>query len=359
MLPATFSDLIRKVLFSSLLLCVSCLSVQAHHSRANFDIDETIRLNGTVTNVRWRSPHVYWQLSVVNEQGETEDWAIEGHSIPGLMGNGWQQDSVKTGDHVLVVANPSRDPESRFILLDYFQHDDGRVFYSFRPPEGVESRGRDNDLGVAPSTDFSGTWTRLADGTPEENLRRALIGGFGAPTGLSLTVTGEAQVANYDANDDPYLNCEPLPLPRIITWPYSLRWTRANDHMLIEKELAQQVRRVYFDRETPPSDYVPDELGFSKGRMSGDGTLVIETGNFAPTRWGIVNGLDSSEQKSLLEEYRLSADGLIMSWRFTLTDPVYLTEPLVTEGRYRKIADHEFTNVPCDVQTSRQHLEFE
>jgi len=343
-----------------MLICAPFLSVEAHHSRAGFEIDETVRLTGTVTNVRWRSPHVFWGIDTVNADGESENWTIEGHSIPGLLGNGWEQDSVKVGDHVVVVVNPNRNPDRHFGLLDYFQHDDGRVFYSFRAPEGIEIMGRNDDQGVTPSTDFSGTWTRVSVGTPEENLRRALIGsGFSGPTGLQLTPVGEAQVARFNTNDDPFLNCEPLPLPRIITWPYAIRWTRNDDQLLIEKELAQQLRTVYFDQEKPPVNYVPDELGYSTGRLLDDGTLEIETSNFSQTGWGIVNGLDSSDQKNIVEEYRLSEDGLFLSYLYTLTDPVYLTESVVTEGRYRKIIDHEFTNVPCDVETSRQHLEFE
>jgi hypothetical protein len=42
-----------------------------------------------------------------------------------------------------------------------------------------------------------------------------------------------------------------------------------------------------------------------------------------------------------------------------VTDSVYLTEPIITEGRYRKTIDHEFTTELCDVETSRLHLEFE
>ena len=89
-----------------LLVSFPILNAEAHHSRANFDIDSTIRLTGTVAIVRWRSPHVFWGIEVANEQGEIESWTIEGHSISGLMGNGWQSDSVKVGDHVDVIVNP-------------------------------------------------------------------------------------------------------------------------------------------------------------------------------------------------------------------------------------------------------------
>ena len=343
-----------------LVLTLPFLRAEAHHSRANFDIDSTISMTGTVTNVRWRSPHVFWMVEVENADGQIENWTFEGHSISGLVGNGWEPDSVDVGDHVLVVANPNRNPDTLFGLLDYFQHDDGRVFYSFRPPEGVEAMGRDNLEPLQPSTDFTGTWTRQSDGTPEQALRAALIGSANAaPTGLPLTAAGEALIERFSPNNDPFLNCEPIGVPRIITWPYAIRWTREGDTLMMEKELAQQTRTVYFNQPNPPADYVPDELGYSTGRILEDGTLEIESTNFAPTGWGIVSGLDSSDQKHILEQYTLSDDGLMLFYTYTLTDPVYLTESLVASGRYRKIPDHEFTDQPCDIETSRQHLQFE
>jgi hypothetical protein len=349
-----------KFFLISLLASLPLASVEAHHSRAMFDIDNTIEIEGVVSLVRWRSPHVYWGVEVTNAQSETEEWMIEGHSISGLMGNGWQPDSVQTGDHVRVIINPSRDESRHFGLLDYFRHDDGRIFYSFRPPEGTQARERvENTAPITPSTDFSGTWIRTRQGTAEESLRSALVGNFDAPDPSSLTPIGQALVANFDLNDDPYLDCVPLGVPRIITWPYAHRWSREDNRLILEKEQSPQVRVVYFNQPEPPADYVPNELGYSTGRILDDGTLQITTQHFAPTKWGTIRGLDSSEQKTVVEEYTLADDGLSMRYVFTVSDPIYLTEPLMTSGAYRKTEDHAFTTEQCDIETSRQHLQFE
>jgi hypothetical protein len=359
MMKARGSSRLQMALIATLLFAPG-FTVQAHHSRAMFDIDNTIELDGVVSMVRWRSPHVFWAVEVSNESGETEEWMIEGHSISGLLGNGWQPDSVAVGDHVQLVVNPSRDTSRHFGLLDYFRHDDGRVFYSFRPPEGVDARQRVETLEpIMPSTDFSGTWTRMSTGSQAQALRSALVGNFDAPDPELLTTAGRTQVADFDLNDDPYLDCVPLPVPRIITWPYAHRWTRQGDRLIIEKEQSPQVRVVYLEREEPPADFISDELGFSRGTFLSDGSLRIETSHFAPTPWGTFRGLDSSEQKRVIEQYMLADDGLSMSFVFTVTDPVYLIEPLQTSGAYRKTTDHEFTAELCDVETSRQHLQFE
>lgn len=350
------------IIFLFVLIVAPFLSANAHHSRAMFEIDETIELEGTITNVLWRNPHVFLVIDAVNAEGGTDRWTLESHSVSGLLGNGWQQDSLQAGDHVRIVANPSTDESKPFGLLDYVILDDGKLFYSFRAPEDVNAIApevRDNRAQVA-SSDFSGTWTRMSTASPEAALRAALVGGgFDAPTGLPLTDTGREQVERFDLRDDPYLDCVPLPVPRIITWPYAQRWSWLNNDLLMEKEMSPQVRTINFDQASAPQGYILNELGYSFGRITEDGALIIETSGFAQTPWGTTRGLDSSAQKHVTETYKLDNNGFEMSFTYTLTDPVYLTEPLVETGRFRKIIDHEFTSELCDIDAANRHLEFE
>ncbi len=48
-------------------------------------------------------------------------------------------------------------------------------------------------------------------------------------------------------------------------------------------------------------------------------------------RWGIHAGLDSSDQKYMVERYSLEDDGMTLKILITVTDPVYLSEPLVID----------------------------
>src|SRR5690606_6371929 len=114
-------------------------------------------------------------------------------------------------------------------------------------------------------------WIRARGGSREEALRDALVGNFDAPDPSSLTPAGQALVSNFDLNDDPYLDCVPLPVPRIITWPYSHRWIREDDRIIFLKEQSPQVRTIYLERHEPSADYVPNELGFSKGTFLENG----------------------------------------------------------------------------------------
>ncbi len=44
-------------------------SVQAHHSRAPFLLDETFQVEGTVVETAWRSPHIYMVVDVPEDSG--------------------------------------------------------------------------------------------------------------------------------------------------------------------------------------------------------------------------------------------------------------------------------------------------
>ena len=325
---------------------------EAHHSRAHFLLDETIEIEGTVTEVSWRSPHVYVEVEALNDAGVAQSWTLEGHSIPGFLRVGWQRDSVEVGDRAVVVAHPNRDPGKTFAMLYSVTLASGATYYAYAIPEGRTAPGVETRAPAAPSTDFSGTWRAMI------TLREATIDSFRAPTEWPLTAAGSAQADNFDINDDPVLDCVPMGVPRLILSTYSHRWTRDGDTIVIEKERTPQIRTIHLDGATRPPDHEPDELGFSVGHIEDDGTLVIVTDGFAATSWGNHRGLDSSDQKRVVERYRLTDDGYAMSVSYTIEDPVFLSQPVTVDGEYRKSADFDFVEETCDIETARRHLEF-
>ena len=337
---------------AALVAALVAIPVSAHHSRAHFVLDDTIEIEGTVTELSWSSPHVYVVVDGVDESGVRASWTLEGHSIPGFLRVGWQRDSVEVGDRVLVVAHPNRDPAKPFAMLYSATLDDGATYYAYAIPEGKSVAGVEDRRPAAPSTDFSGTWRHLVP------VRVATIESYRAPTEWPLTPLGRAQAEHFDLNDDPVLDCVPMGVPRLILATYSHRWQRFEDRIVIEKERTPQIRTIYLDGRAQPADFTPTELGFSVGRIEPDGTLVVETSGFAATPWGNARGLDSSEQKSVIERYRLVDGGYAMSVSYTIDDPMYLSEPVTVNGEYAKSSDFEFVAEVCDPATARRHLRY-
>ena len=74
---------------------------------------------------------------------------------------------------------------------------------------------------------------------------------------------------------------------------------------------------------------------------------------------GLVPGVDSSEQKRIIERYALNNGGMGMGITMTLEDPVYLTEPVTINGTYRKVPDFDLEPFECDLEAARKDLSVE
>ena len=57
------------------------------------------------------------------------------------------------------------------------------------------------------------------------------------------------------------------------------------------------------------------------GRIAGDGALIVTSAGFADTKWGSERGVSSSDQKVVIETYRLTDGGYGLELTYTITDP--------------------------------------
>jgi hypothetical protein len=339
----------------SVTLCVG--SASAHHSRAQFQLDETVVLKTKITRVRWSNPHVFFAGMVANDKGVAEEWVFEGHSIAGLSRLGWNKETLKPGDEVQAIVNRSRDRTKRFALLDSVVLADGKKLYSVGVPPASAVAQRP---AVEPSRDFSGNWRFRFPGTPEEIRKRVLLGPQGPKLDGPYTPRAKAQLAKYDANDNPALTCEPISLPSVLMTVYEYKWTRHPDRIVIQKEqYAEATRTIWLTKKARPAHYEPNPMGFSLGHFEPDGTLVVETTGFNALKWGNGQGIDSSESKRIVERYRLIDGGMGISLSYTQEDPVYFTHALTGQGAFTKSPTVEFAKQPaCDLEAAREHLKF-
>jgi hypothetical protein len=92
----------------ALLLASVCVALaaaaSAHHSQSEFDFRMSVDVEGTVTELRWLSPHARLYVDVVDENGGVENWNFELPSPTTLMRRGWTRKSLQPGDRVTVSA---------------------------------------------------------------------------------------------------------------------------------------------------------------------------------------------------------------------------------------------------------------
>src|SRR5919109_4326253 len=97
-------------------LSFAALPAAGHHSPAMFDLSQEVILQGTVTEVSWRNPHVYFALEIVGPAGGKTVQQIEAGAPYSFSGLGFGADSIRTGERVVVRARPNRSGPGRVML---------------------------------------------------------------------------------------------------------------------------------------------------------------------------------------------------------------------------------------------------
>jgi hypothetical protein len=324
----------------------------AHHSRANFDLDSTVEIVGTVKEFSWRNPHGYAVVVGKKGDGPVEEWTFELNSTPVLKRFGWTPDTLKEGDRVIARGNPDRDPNRRFVYANLFIKD-GKEIWAWGGPQLTNPPKPSAAQLAAKSTDFTGVWRVqfkgdvLGRNTPDTVVVNT----------LPVTAKGQEQLDHFDSDRNPEWDCLPITMPQILGYPYPFEITRPNaDTLIIHYEVDELTRVVHLNMKSQPANVEPTPLGYSIGHFDDNGDLVIETASFTHARWGNGRGVDSSEKKTTVERYTLSEDGRSLTLHFTMTDPEYLTKPVTDEQHYNLNAGYKLQEYLCDPATARRHL---
>ncbi len=309
----------------------------AHHSHSTLDLDDVRVLTGTVTKYGWQMPHVFLKVMAPNLEGKIVEYSIEMGNPPSMAREGWGKDTLKVGDVITWEGAHDKNKNRAYASATWVEKDGVRI--------GTD--GNDVDATVVPSTDFTGVWTRDDPGGFKPH--------YLPPTDWPYTPFAQGLVNAFDEATNPALECiDPGP-PKSTIIPYPHIISRPNEStILIERDMLPVAREVHLDRNHPAGE--PSTVGHSIGWFEGD-VLVVETDNFIADRWGSHTGVDSSDQKHLMERYSLINDGMGLMVEITLTDPVYLTEPVTFTHSWKKLPDRGLVQAPCTLESSQLWLE--
>ena len=116
--------------FSLLIIAASLLIGQAaygHHSyAATYDMSKEVKLEGTLVKFELRNPHAFVTIKAKDKDAVMQRWAVEWAGVSQLAGAGIKQDTLKVGDDIVIVGNPSRVPgEFRVLMVNLKRPVDG------------------------------------------------------------------------------------------------------------------------------------------------------------------------------------------------------------------------------------------
>jgi hypothetical protein len=91
---------------------VSAVPLLAHHSfAATYFDDKSQTIEGNLVQFVFRNPHSFVHVEAPDDNGQVVRWAVEWGSGQQLSGQGVAGDTLRYGDHVVVIGSPGRNPE--------------------------------------------------------------------------------------------------------------------------------------------------------------------------------------------------------------------------------------------------------
>ncbi len=316
----------------SLVIVLPVSAALGHHSvEAYFDTSQVTEVQGELTEVRWRNPHVGFSIMVRDEDGRETEWEISSTSLSHLGRLGLTGDMFDLGETVTFAGAPSRrsipalqasnmlkaNGEEIVLNTSGRRHWLPGIEDQFRvTPDEVAAR----DDGDAPSRSLFRVWS-----TPTRPADRDGLGQSSYP------LTSEARVAQsaWDPiEDNPVINCVGKGMPSIMGAPYPMDMEDRGDVIIFRQEEGDSVRTIYMDPSATPSPEL-SKMGHSVGRWEGE-TLVVDT---VLSSWPYFDGrgIPISSNAVYEERFSVTDDGKRLDYTIQIIDPTTFTEPVLLD----------------------------
>ena len=337
-------------LFVSALLISFSHAALSHHSTTHF-ADEFTEMEGTLVELRWSNPHIYFMLETTEESGEKKLWEMEAGTIYMLGRAGITEDMFSVGDQLLVAGNESTVYDDKFWLTNVLLPEGKEVLVVARG----EPRWSDSVAGGRGAWENTGVSGGL-NTSSEAGFYRVWSPAVGETSRIEGPRSNRvAQVATEEAlagqeTWDPYAfdaACEIPGMPRINTDIHPLKFEEDGDNIVIIGEEFPIPRTVHMNSEVDPFTVPYSPLGYSVGRWEDENTLVIHTSRI-DYKYLDLSGILQSKEVTVDERYVYYEAENRVDYLVVVNDPIMLNEPYVRSGVWFDLGDviDEFDCVP-------------
>lgn len=327
------------------------LPVAAHHSMSEFEPrGEMVEIEGVVSRLSWKNPHVMIELVSTNAGGDEEVWKFEAGAVSGQRRKGLTGDEISIGDVVTIAGHPS------------FRRDNYMKAMHVLLPGGVEmmiSAAREpywttNTVGSNRNVfDAERVAAATANGIFRiwsQGAQNAWFFADRPQATYRLTETAAAAAAEWDdITDNPVVECIGPGMPALMGNPYPMEFTQAGDNIEIRLEEWDALRVVHMGDDVADPETIPlSKMGYSVGRWEGE-TLVVDTSRVS---WHYFDrsGAPQTPNVRINERFTVRDDGNQLDWILTVDDPATLVEPFVFDGQFMWRPGQSVHPYQCEVE---------
>jgi hypothetical protein len=128
--------LIVLLIAAGMLISISGSQLSAHHSfAATYFEDKQEKVEGDLVQFLFRNPHSFVHLEVKEANGQIVRYAVEWGGGGQLGRQGVTRETLKVGDHVIIIGNPGRNPEDHRLRMIRLQRPADGYTWGGKPGE--------------------------------------------------------------------------------------------------------------------------------------------------------------------------------------------------------------------------------
>jgi len=126
------------LLITAAILLISTAAYAHHSYAATYDTTKEVKVEGILVQFELRNPHAFVTIKAKDKEGVAQRWSVEWAGVSQLDNAGIKKESLKVGDDIVIVGNPSRVPgEYRLLMVNLKRPLDGFSWGS-KPGEKVD-----------------------------------------------------------------------------------------------------------------------------------------------------------------------------------------------------------------------------
>jgi hypothetical protein len=344
----------------------------AHHAIvAKFDDTRRTQLQGIVTNVDWRNPHVHVFTNVARPDGTVENWAIELESTVLLKRSGWEHDTLRPGDAISVSGPTARDGSRQVWGESVIATATNRQVYNITDtgPLAPQSprptpRGADGKPLLGAADELGGYWAYPSSTILMQAGANVQMNG----DGVLARVADASRVAPFQpwalgvyqhrqqrhlADDPGFLNCKNPGALRQFQQPHGVQFVEDPARQRIFVLIGggnHNYRIIYMDGRDQQGQVQGDDdnplyYGRAVAHWEGD-AFVVRTTGFNEDFWFTNGGLPHTDQLSLVERFT-RPDYDTLRYEVTIDDPGAYTAPWSSSWELRWVGGEELPVYFC------------